>query len=184
MYKNRNKKEKRKKRGKKLNKTNEEEGEEQESDWIDDDSEEDQNEDGSKRIKDEVLTIQYPIQDVKMVLIVREDLKMGKGKVGAQCGHATLGVYKQVQKYAKDSEYWQKVLSNWSWEGQKKICLKVTSEQELLDLQSKAKEKSIPAYVVADAGLTQIKEGSLTVCGLGPAPTKMINILTGHLKLL
>jgi PTH2 family peptidyl-tRNA hydrolase len=47
-------------------------------------------------IKDEVLTVQYPIQDVKMVLVVREDLKMGKGKIGAQCGHATLGAYKQV----------------------------------------------------------------------------------------
>ena len=53
-----------------------------------------------------------------------------------------------------------------------------------LDIESKAKEFSIPACVIADAGLTQIKEGSLTVCGLGPAPTKMINLLTGHLKLL
>ncbi len=53
-----------------------------------------------------------------------------------------------------------------------------------LDIQKKAKEYKIPAYVVADAGLTQIKEGSLTVCGLGPAPSKMLNILTSELKLL
>jgi len=93
MWKNRNKKEKKRKRSKKLKSTNEEE-EVEESDWVDDDSEDETNEDGSKVIKDEVLTIQYPIEDVKMVLVVREDLKMGKGKIGAQCGHATLGVYK------------------------------------------------------------------------------------------
>lgn len=66
-----------------------------------------------------------------MVLVVREDLKMGKGKIGAQCGHATLGAYKQTEKYSKESEYWKKVISSWSWEGQKKVCLKVSSEQEL-----------------------------------------------------
>ena len=66
-----------------------------ESDWVDEDSEEEQNVDGSKRIKDEVLTLQFPVSDVKMVLVVREDLKMQKGKIGAQCGHATLGVFRQ-----------------------------------------------------------------------------------------
>mgnify|MGYP003903316443 CR=1 FL=1 len=36
----------------------------------------------------------FPIgDDLKMMLVVREDLKMGKGKIGAQCGHATLGSY-------------------------------------------------------------------------------------------
>lgn len=34
---------------------------------------------------------QYPAEDIKMVLVVRNDLQMGKGKIGAQCGHATLG---------------------------------------------------------------------------------------------
>ena len=120
-------------RTKKLKQTNEEEQDEvEESDWVDEDSDDGLNAvDGSKKIKDEVLLSTYPIQDVKMVLVVREDLKMGKGKVGAQCGHATLGVYKQCDKYAKESEYWRKVLNNWQWEGQKKVCLKVNSEQEL-----------------------------------------------------
>ena len=30
----------------------------------------------------------HPLSDPKMVLVVRRDLEMGKGKVGAQCGHA------------------------------------------------------------------------------------------------
>ena len=36
-------------------------------------------------------------KDVKMILVVRDDLKMGKGKIGAQCGHATLGTYIMAQ---------------------------------------------------------------------------------------
>lgn len=33
-----------------------------------------------------------------MVVIVREDLKIGIGKVGAQTGHAVLGAYKKLIK--------------------------------------------------------------------------------------
>ncbi len=72
--------------------------------------------------------------ETKMVLVVREDLKMGKGKIGAQCGHATLGSYKQVKKLAEGgSKFWKKVLDSYSWGMglHKKICLKANSEQEL-----------------------------------------------------
>ena len=57
---------------------------------------------------------------------------MGKGKIGAQCGHATLGVFRAVQKLAQDSQYWKNVLDKWNEGGmQKKICLKVNNEQGL-----------------------------------------------------
>jgi hypothetical protein len=38
---------------------------------------------------------EVPPGDLKMVLIVRQDLKMQAGKTAAQCGHATLGAYKK-----------------------------------------------------------------------------------------
>jgi peptidyl-tRNA hydrolase, PTH2 family len=89
------------------------------------------NPDGTAKIKDEVLKGAFPIKDVKLVMVVREDLKMTKGKIGAQCGHATLAAFEQTTAYAKKSDYWAKVLKNWNWEGQKKVCLKVVTEQEL-----------------------------------------------------
>jgi peptidyl-tRNA hydrolase, PTH2 family len=89
------------------------------------------NPDGTNKVKDETLFSSFPISEVKLVMVVREDLKMGKGKIGAQCGHATIGAYEQIVQYAKKSAYWKKVLNNWSWEGQKKVCVKVMSEQEL-----------------------------------------------------
>lgn len=67
-----------------------------------------------------------------MVLVVRNDLQMGKGKIGAQCGHATLGSYRAAQNLGKNSKYWAKAMEKWSWEGQKKICLKVQTEADLI----------------------------------------------------
>ena len=89
---------------------------------------------GPTKIPDAELFQQYPINDVKMVLCVREDLKMGKGKIGAQCGHATLGSFKSAQKMCNGSKYWSKVMEKWTWEGQKKICVKVSTETDLLEV--------------------------------------------------
>jgi len=83
MYKKSGQQKKKPQKKQKRVKSEEEGGEEVESDWVDEESDEDQNIDGSKKVKDEVLTLQYPVTDVKMVLVVREDLKMQKGKIGA-----------------------------------------------------------------------------------------------------
>ncbi len=88
-----------------------------------------------RRALDDTLLEKYAeMGEVKMVLVVREDLKMGKGKIGAQCGHATLGAYRVVLKLAEEgSRFWKKVVENYTWGMglHKKICLKVNSEQEL-----------------------------------------------------
>ena len=73
-----------------------------EDDWDDESSSSEESEgffkrnSGPNKIPDIELFQKYPIHDVKMVLCVREDLKMGKGKIGAQCGHATLGTFKST----------------------------------------------------------------------------------------
>lgn len=55
----------------------------------------------------------------KMVLIVRNELKMGKGKVAAQCAHAAVAAYKQARRQPN-------VLKSWENCGQTKITLKVS----------------------------------------------------------
>lgn len=72
---------------------------------------------GAAKISDDELFAKYPIRDVKMVLAVRDDLKMGKGKIGAQCGHATLSGFNAAKRMAANSKYWTKVLEKWAWEG-------------------------------------------------------------------
>ena len=113
-----------KRKKKQIRHKKDEDEEESDEDWLDDEgveSSEDEsdtkNPDGSNKVRDEVLRVRYPPQDIKMTLIVRNDLQMGKGKVGAQCGHATLGGYKSASIYSKKSNYWKDVLNKWSWEG-------------------------------------------------------------------
>lgn len=64
----------------------------------------------------------------KMVLVIRTDLQMSKGKVAAQCSHATLAAYKTSLNGSKPQLDW---LKKWEAEGQAKITLKVESEHKL-----------------------------------------------------
>ncbi|KOS13174.1 pth2-aminoacyl-trna hydrolase [Malassezia pachydermatis] len=106
------------------------------------------------------------------------DLKMDKGKIAAQCGHATLEVYKKAKR--SQPEY----VHRWKQLGQTKIAIKVPDETQLLELQQTAKKLGVPAAVIQDAGRTQVAPGSRTVVGLGPAPVSVMDQLTRSFKLL
>ena len=83
-----------------------------------------------------------------------------------------------------NSKYWTKVLEKWCWEGTKKICVKVTDSEQLIEVQKQANSLGLPNYLVADAGHTQVAAGSLTVCALGPATSAHIDLITKDKKLL
>ncbi len=116
---------------------------------------------------------------VKMMLCVREDLKMKKGKIGAQCGHATLGLYMKIANKKKK----EKMLEDWLLKGQKKIVAKLKDEKAMNLLVSKATDAGIAFHVVQDAGHTQVAAGSRTVIALIDYENKM-NTLTSRLKLM
>ncbi|KAF5133838.1 Peptidyl-tRNA hydrolase 2, mitochondrial [Metarhizium anisopliae] len=122
-------------------------------------------------------------EECKLVLVVRTDLGMTKGKMAAQCSHATLACYKALARSAPDSAE-RKLLQRWEKRGQAKIAVQVKSEAELMDLRRKALDAGLTAEVIQDAGRTQIDPGSVTVLGVGPAPKSAVDKITGHLKLL
>ncbi|KAI3338579.1 PTH2-domain-containing protein [Ustulina deusta] len=127
-----------------------------------------------------------PNEECKLVLVVRTDLGMTKGKIAAQCSHATLACYKTLSRSAtrqpKSAE--AGILQRWERLGQAKIAVQVKSQDELLTLMSKARSLGVTAEVIQDAGRTQIDPGSLTVLGVGPAPKSLVDQITGGLKLL
>ncbi len=115
---------------------------------------------------------------MKQAIVVRSDIKMGKGKVAAQVAHASLS----AAELAMDrNQGWYR---GWKEGGQAKIVLKVGSEDELLELLKKAKSAGLPAYLVEDRGLTQLEPGTVTCLGVGPGPDAEIDRVTGKLKLL
>ncbi|CAL5364724.1 unnamed protein product [Camellia sinensis] len=78
------------------------------------------------------------LDDFKMVLVVRNDLKMGKGKIAVQC--------------------------RWEMCGQVKVVVKIENEEDLLVLQERAKALNLPTHI--DDGRTQIAPNSRTVMAI------------------
>ncbi|XP_029924504.1 peptidyl-tRNA hydrolase 2, mitochondrial [Myripristis murdjan] len=115
--------------------------------------------------------------EFKMVLVVRNDLKMGKGKVAAQCSHAAVSAYKQVHRRNPE------LLKQWEYCGQPKVVVKAPDEESLIELLCHAKEEGLTVSLIQDAGRTQIAPGSRTVLGVGPGPADLVDKVTGHLKL-
>ncbi|KAK0533646.1 hypothetical protein OC834_001932 [Tilletia horrida] len=118
------------------------------------------------------------LEECKMMLVVRTDLKMDKGKIAAQCGHATLAAYKAALR--NTPEYVQQ----WERLGQAKVAVKCSSEQELLEVEQRAKKFGVVAKSITDAGRTQIPAGTRTVVGVGPGPVSLMDKITGGFKLL
>ena len=114
----------------------------------------------------------------KQAIVFRSDIALSKGKIAAQAGHAAVSAAKKSRK--EQNDWWRK----WIKEGQCKIILKVSSEEQLRELERHAKELSIPAALVIDRGLTEIPPGTVTCLGIGPAPARMVDGLTGKLSLL
>ncbi|OWR53720.1 peptidyl-tRNA hydrolase 2 [Danaus plexippus plexippus] len=129
--------------------------------------------DTAKSVKKFVSNSEY-----KLVLVVRTDLGMGKGKMAAQCCHAAVGAFeKAIKKDPEGLKHWQKT-------GQAKVAVKTDSVDEIKQILDNAKKLGIITSLIRDAGRTQIAPNSITVLGVGPAPKDVIDKVTGHLKLL
>ena len=116
--------------------------------------------------------------EAKLVVILRTDLKMGKGKLCAQTSHATVGVL------AKCTLDVPAEVEAWEAGGSPTIALKVSSELELNAIVSSARGAGLPVHVVVDAGRTQVEAGTATCAAIGPACRERVDAVTGKLKLL
>lgn len=113
-----------------------------------------------------------------MIFVVRNDLKMGKGKIAAQCGHAAVGAYQSA------SRRMPQLVRAWENSGSAKIAVKVDSKEQLLAIKQQAHARNFNACMIRDAGRTQIEPNSITVLAIGPARVHDLDEITGHLKLL
>jgi PTH2 family peptidyl-tRNA hydrolase len=114
----------------------------------------------------------------KQVIVLRTDLKMSKGKTAAQAGHAAVSAAEYARK--NRPEWW----NPWMREGQCKIALKAASEEELLELERKARNEGLPVALIVDRGLTELPPETTTCLGIGPAPADKVDVVTGKLSLL
>jgi PTH2 family peptidyl-tRNA hydrolase len=114
----------------------------------------------------------------KQVIAVRTDLDMSRGKIAVQVAHGSVSSAEQARVLKQD------VWKAWLREGQKKVAVKVSSEEELLELRREAVNHSLPFALIRDAGMTELPPGTITVLGIGPAKAEVVDEVTGDLKLL
>lgn len=121
------------------------------------------------------LKLSEPMQ---MSLVVRSDLKMSPGKIGAQCAHAAVICHTKAEKNKPEH------LAAWLNLGQPKVVLRIGSQKEIEYLAKIATEKHVVNGLVRDAGRTEVLAGTITVLGIGPDTKTKVDELTGKLKLL
>ena len=135
----------------------------------------------------------------KMMIVMRRDLKMRKGKIAAQAGHAcidailmALSKERRLNDFEmtdegfllKDTDKPSTPLSDWFMYGCAKICVYVDSEEDLLSIANKANERGIIASVITDAGMTEFHGVPTKTClALEPLPAEIADELTGNLPL-
>jgi peptidyl-tRNA hydrolase, PTH2 family len=129
--------------------------------------------------------------EIKMVIAVRRDLHMTRGKEIAQACHACLGAILRGNDYEADKKHFElnhirtdEDTLRWLEEGCAKICVKVNSEQELFDLEAQAKQAGLNCCLIVDAGRTMFHgEATPTCIAIGPARADRIDPVTGGLQL-
>lgn len=132
-------------------------------------------------------------RSAKQVLVVRKDLKMRKGKIGAQCGHASMAAMLNRCARTIDGEG-RRVLTfeygpetpwvAWLERGFAKVCVYVESEQALLEVYERALGAALPAALITDSGRTEFGGvATRTVAAVGPGWVEEVDAITGDLPL-
>lgn len=117
-----------------------------------------------------------------------------RGKLGAMAGHAFLHAYwdaeeRHLRRAGADTEYSRSYKVGpaldyrWKSKAAKKVCLRVETTAELLELEKIYKDRC-GVSLVTDSGLT-VFDGPTTVClGIGPLSDDMCEDTLKGLKVL
>lgn len=129
----------------------------------------------------------------KMIIVVRRDLHMRKGKAIAQACHGAVSVV--LRTIDRDGLPWrntesgivvdgESALSEWFNNSYTKICLYVDSEEELLNLKRKADDLGIMTSLVQDNGTTEFHGVKTYTCLVfEPLDSLVVDQITGNLPL-
>ena len=113
--------------------------------------------------------------EYKQVIVVRDDLRLSRGKLAVQVAHASISAYEKAEK---------KIILEWKKRGQKKVVVRVNNLEELTNIANQAEKMGLPVSIVRDAGLTEVPPGTITAVGIGPEKGSRIDKITGNLPLL
>lgn len=126
-------------------------------------------------------------QQIKQVIVMRHDLKMRRGKQIAQGAHASMSFicHRLVKVDAVSMKDFSEVERIWLQGAFAKVCCRVNSEEELMDIYERAKEAGLEVNLITDSGKTEFHGVPTRTClAIGPDLAEKIDVFTGHLELL
>ena len=113
--------------------------------------------------------------ELKQVILIRQDLKLSRGKTAAQASHASVECLLRSNK---------DLVQDWRRQGMKKVILKVKDKKELIKYKNLADDANLSACLITDAGHTEVEPGTITCLGIGPDDEEKIDRVTGELQML
>jgi PTH2 family peptidyl-tRNA hydrolase len=114
---------------------------------------------------------------MKQIIVMRKDLGMRAGKMVAQGAHASLAV---VLDHLGDPR-----VEEWLQNSFTKVCVRVDSLMELMNVADAAEEAGLMRVVITDNGKTEFNGiPTITCLAVGPDTAENLAPVTGHLKLL
>jgi len=110
---------------------------------------------------------------MKLIIFMRTDLNMSRGKMAVQAGHA---VAHAMMNSRPDN------IETWFENAQVKIVLPVNSLEEMMELHDEAEGRGLPCHIVHDAGRTEVEPNTATCLAVGIAKAKRLDKLTAGYK--
>ena len=128
--------------------------------------------------------------EVKMMIVMRKDLNMRKGKMVAQGSHAAVGLALQLENIDRrtcamdNEEKPYEMYQKWLESSFKKICVSVNSEAELNEVLQKADGVGLANKLIKDAGHTEFNGVPTKTCCAILGYSDDLEPITGKLPLL
>ncbi len=131
-----------------------------------------------------------------MVIVIRRDLNMRKGKMCSQASHASMAFLTKdgfVGQVYNDNVFINIELGinhldeidHWLENSFRKICVYVNSEEELEALHQKALDNGMISHMIEDNGATEFNGVKTKTCiAIGPHYDEKFIGITDHLPLL
>lgn len=137
--------------------------------------------------------------DAKQVILIRKDLQMPAGKLGAQVAHASLACILKMAEWDTKFEGCGKIahemtlrledtdqdnaVHDWLTKSFPKITLEVKNEAQLKRYFDEAVAAGLPVSWIVDAGRTVFNGVPTPTCvGIGPASREAIDAITKRLR--
>ena len=124
--------------------------------------------------------------NTKQVIVMRRDLKMRRGKEIAQGAHASMAFLTRLwDRSVSDVLDLSPVQRHWLLNSFIKICCKVNSLDELMEIHDQARIVGLEVHLITDDGRTEFDGIPTVTClAVGPDYCDLIDRVTGHLELL